>query len=137
MSLIPSESYSFPDHFTQTVTYSSNPKRKKAEPLAEPEAPRKKGFFLPFRKSLGRKKRARPSTVIAEELDTQSSRMLTTPLVADENGFDMPVAPTQEAQPETLLPIAEEPLAPSAMPELVAEMLIPAPIMEPELPRLA
>ena len=135
MSLIPSESYSFPDHFTQTVTYSSNPKRKKSVPSDEPEAPRKKGFFLPLRKSLGRKKRALPSTVIAEELDAESSPLLTTPSVAHENGFDMPVAPSQVSQPETLLPIAEEPQAPSATPEVVAETSIPAPVIERELPR--
>lgn len=32
MSLIPSESYSFPDHFTSTVTPSRRPKQEKAEP---------------------------------------------------------------------------------------------------------
>ena len=32
MSLIPSESYSFPDHFTKTVTPSRQPKQEKPEP---------------------------------------------------------------------------------------------------------
>src|SRR5712691_8645399 len=78
MSLIPSESYSFPDHFTQTITYKNDPKRKKSVPVAQPE-PRKKGFFLPLRKSLGRKKAALPSTAIPEESDAESSPPLTTP----------------------------------------------------------
>jgi hypothetical protein len=38
MSLIPSESYSFPDHFTTTVTPARRPKQEKPEP----EKPRKK-----------------------------------------------------------------------------------------------
>ena len=130
MSLIPSESYSFPDHFTQTITYKNDPKRKKSVPVAQPE-PRKKGFFLPLRKSLGRKKAALPSTAIPEESDAESFP----PLAAPENGFHVPVAPSQVSQPEALLPIAGEPQPVSAMPELVAEARIPAPIMEPELPR--
>src|SRR4051812_33971812 len=32
MSLIPSESYSFPDHFTKTVIPSREPKQKKPQP---------------------------------------------------------------------------------------------------------
>jgi hypothetical protein len=43
MSLIPSESYSFPDHFTTTVAGSRKPKNIEPEPEAEPfEPPRKK-----------------------------------------------------------------------------------------------
>src|SRR6266568_722514 len=41
MSLIPSESYSFPDHFTSTVIPSRKPKNAEPEP-APPEARRKK-----------------------------------------------------------------------------------------------
>jgi len=37
MSLIPSESYSFPDHFTQTISHSRNPRRKTSPPEGEPE----------------------------------------------------------------------------------------------------
>ena len=50
MSLIPSESYSFPDHFTRTVTYSNNPK-KKAASVSEPELAPKKSFFFRGRNS--------------------------------------------------------------------------------------
>jgi hypothetical protein len=103
-------------------------------PLVQPEAPRKKGFFLPLRKSLGRKKRALPSTAIPEELGAESSPLLTPLSVPNGNGFDTPVARSQVLQPETLLPIAEEPPPPSATPELVAETSILTPIMEPELP---
>src|SRR5438128_11377599 len=39
MSLIPSESYSFPDHFTSTVAPSRRPKNVEPEPI---ETPRKK-----------------------------------------------------------------------------------------------
>ncbi len=43
MSLIPSESYSFPDHFTNTVAGSRKPKNIEPEPEAEPvEPPHKK-----------------------------------------------------------------------------------------------
>lgn len=43
MSLIPSESYSFPDHFTNTIAGSRKPKNTEPEPEAEPvEPPRKK-----------------------------------------------------------------------------------------------
>src|ERR1700738_4935191 len=38
MSLIPSESYSFPDHFTRTVTPSRKPKEEKVE--APPKKPK-------------------------------------------------------------------------------------------------
>src|SRR5438270_3805355 len=36
MSLIPSESYSFPDHFTKTVTPSRKPKEEPAPEIEEP-----------------------------------------------------------------------------------------------------
>src|SRR3984893_15103427 len=41
MSLIPSESYSFPDHFTSTVTPSRKPKEEKKEKVeASPKKPK-------------------------------------------------------------------------------------------------
>ncbi len=129
MSLIPSESYSFPDHFTQTITYKNDPKRKKSEAVAQLE-PRKKGFFLPLRKSLGRKKTALPSTAIPEESDAE----IFPPLAAPENGFHVPVAPSQVWQPKESLPVAARPQAPCVTPEVGTEKSIPAPIMEPELP---
>jgi hypothetical protein len=133
MSLIPSESYSFPDHFTQTITYKNDPKRKKSVPVAQPE-PRKKGFFLPLRKSLGRKKAALPSTVIPEESDAEIFSPLMAPSVAPENGLDMPIAPAEVLQPETLFSVTENPQEPGAASEGAAEMSIPAPLIEPELP---
>src|SRR6267143_6361774 len=96
MSLIPSESYSFPDHFTQTITYKNDPKRKKSVPVAQLE-PRKKGFFLPLRKSLGRKKAALPSTAIPEESDAESFP----PLAAPENGF--PEVATEKSIPAPIM----------------------------------
>src|SRR5882762_2500433 len=42
MSLIPSESYSFPDHFTNTVAGSRKPKNIDPEPEAEPVGPPRK-----------------------------------------------------------------------------------------------
>jgi len=43
MSLIPSESYSFPDHFTRTVSHSRNQNGEKSRPSpVKPEAPRQK-----------------------------------------------------------------------------------------------
>lgn len=42
MSLIPSESYSFPDHFTRTVTPSRRPREAKSEPDAVEIEPRKR-----------------------------------------------------------------------------------------------
>ena len=134
MSLIPSESYSFPDHFTQTITYSNDPRRKKSVPLVEREEPRKKGFFLPLRKSLGRKKRALPSIAIPEESDAESSPPLTAPSAADENGLHVPIAPPQMSQPKSSPPPTAEPQALSAIPEVAADESIPASIIEPELP---
>jgi hypothetical protein len=98
-------------------------------PVAQPE-PRKKGFFLPLRKSLGRKKAALPSTAIPEESDAESFPSLAAP----ENGFHVLVAPSQVSQPKESLPVTAKPQAPSVTPEVATEKSIPAPIMEPELP---
>src|ERR1700682_830450 len=46
MSLIPSESYSFPDHFTRTVIPS--PKPKKEEPAAAPVETRQRPAIVPL-----------------------------------------------------------------------------------------
>src|SRR5260370_981775 len=46
MSLIPSESYSFPDHFTRTVVPSRKPKNKEPEPVPL-ETRRKKSAIAP------------------------------------------------------------------------------------------
>src|SRR5213595_3292231 len=47
MSLIPSESYSFPDHFTSTVTPSRKPKNEEPEPFPL-ETRRKKSAIVPL-----------------------------------------------------------------------------------------
>ena len=47
MSLIPSESYSFPDHFTTTVTPSRKPKDQKVEARVEKPRPKPKIVALP------------------------------------------------------------------------------------------
>lgn len=47
MSLIPSESYSFPDHFTSTVVPSRKPKSEQPEP-APLETPRKRPAIVPL-----------------------------------------------------------------------------------------
>jgi hypothetical protein len=46
MSLIPSESYSFPDHFTKTVTPSRKPKNEEPE-VAPVETRRKRPSIVP------------------------------------------------------------------------------------------
>lgn len=48
MSLIPSESYSFPDHFTRTVVPSRKPKNEQAEPAPVVEMPRKRPAIVPL-----------------------------------------------------------------------------------------
>src|SRR5437879_6553805 len=47
MSLIPSESYSFPDHFTRTVVPSRKPKNEEPEPVPL-ETTRKKSAIVPL-----------------------------------------------------------------------------------------
>src|SRR5437667_12791554 len=47
MSLIPSESYSFPDHFTRTVVPSRKPKNEEPEPVPL-ETRRKKSAIVPL-----------------------------------------------------------------------------------------
>src|SRR2546430_5981345 len=47
MSLIPSESYSFPDHFTRTVVPSRKPKNEAAEPVPL-ETRRKRSAVVPL-----------------------------------------------------------------------------------------
>jgi hypothetical protein len=48
MSLIPSESYSFPDHFTRTVVPSRKPKNEQPEPAPLVEMPRKRPAIVPL-----------------------------------------------------------------------------------------
>jgi len=61
MSLIPSESYSFPDHFTRTVVPSRKPKSEQAEP-APVETPRKRPAIVPLPSP-----QVRPAPVVRRE----------------------------------------------------------------------
>ena len=57
MSLIPSESYSFPDYFSRTVTHSGQPEKEVAL-VEESEPRRKKRFSFSLRKSIGSRRTA-------------------------------------------------------------------------------
>ena len=61
MSLIPSESYSFPDHFTRTVVPSRKPKNEEPEPALR-ETPRKRPAIVPLPKP-----QVRPALVARRE----------------------------------------------------------------------
>jgi hypothetical protein len=61
MSLIPSESYSFPDHFTRTVVPSRKPKNEQPEPALR-ETPRKRPAIVPLPKP-----QVRPAPVAGRE----------------------------------------------------------------------
>jgi hypothetical protein len=84
MSLIPSESYSFPDHFTSTVVPSRRPKKAKPEPVLE-------------------KARKKPAIVALRDPEPES--------VLSQNGngememepIEVPVAPVPVARPNPAL----------------------------------
>jgi hypothetical protein len=95
MSLIPSESYSFPDHFTRTVTYSNTPKKKAAP--AEPEPVAKKSFFFRARNSAPKREKKPP-------------RLTALPDPVVENFFEESVSPPSP-EPDF---IPEETVPPSA-----------------------
>jgi hypothetical protein len=62
MSLIPSESYSFPDHFTRTVVPSRKPKNEQPEPEPVVEMPRKRPAIVPLPSP-----QAQPAPVVRRE----------------------------------------------------------------------
>src|SRR3954468_6078224 len=62
MSLIPSESYSFPDHFTRTVVPSRKPKNEQPAPAPLVEAPRKRPAIVPLPSP-----QVRPAPVVRRE----------------------------------------------------------------------
>src|ERR1700726_1154971 len=63
MSMIPSESYSFPDYFSRTVTHSSQ-QEKEVALVEESEPRRKKRFSFSLRKSIGSRRK-----VVQDRLD--------------------------------------------------------------------
>ena len=87
MSLIPSESYSFPDHFTRTISHSRDPgKETSLSPATKSETPRKTSFFLSMRRPVvaGEKNGAQP-TANPDSSGEESSLPLEVPPSQDES----------------------------------------------------
>ena len=140
MSLIPSESYSFPDHFTRTVTHSSPKEKPDATLVEEPPPRRKKRFSFSFRKSqTKRKNTVQDELVIPEEWEEEFSPppQLAEP-APQKIEKPLPVAkqkppPKAKAQP---LPAEDEEWLPKvapkpAPPPVPKKALSPQPIRKP------
>lgn len=133
MSLIPSESQNFPDHFRQMIADMRNAREKKLAPPVQREAPpssREKRFFLLIREFLAvLAKSARPRTAAEEPPHEEGFSQLGTTLRAAHEG-DVPSAvanPEASEQEGSLFALAE--------PQPPRERNIAAPIaVAPKLP---
>jgi hypothetical protein len=133
MSLIPSESQNFPDHFRQMIADMRNPPGKKLASLVQREAPpspSKKRSFLPIRKLLAMlAKTARSSTAAEEPPHEEGYPQLVVTLRAAQEGDVASVV----AKPEA--PEQESPLLAAAEPQPSRERSIAAPTaVAPKLP---
>jgi hypothetical protein len=133
MSLIPSESSSFPDHFRQTIADMRSPREKKLAPLVQREAPpsaREKRFFLLIRELLAvLAKSARPPTAAEEPPHEEGFPQLGITVGAAHEG-DVPSAVEKPEASEQ-----ENPLLAAAEPQPPRERSIAAPIaVPPKLP---
>jgi hypothetical protein len=133
MSLIPSESQNFPDHFRQMIADMRNPPGKKLASLVQREAPpspSKKRSFLPIRKLLAMlAKSARLPTAAEEAPHEEGYPQLVVTLRAAHEG-DVPSAVAKPEAPEQ-----ESPLLAAAEPQPSRERSIAAPTaVAPKLP---
>jgi hypothetical protein len=94
MSIICSESHSFPNHFRQEIAPARNSAATNSTPLIEPEEPpRTKSFFLFFRNLLpARREKVLPSTAVSESSHEQSSPQPITAPTRHEDAVSKPVA---------------------------------------------
>ena len=133
MSLIPSESHSFPDHFRQTIAEMRNPPGKKLTPLAQleaPPSPRKKGSFRLIRELLAVLAKSAPPPIAAEESPHEEGfpPLGITLRAAHEGDGPLAVAKPKASEQETSLLAPAEPQPPK-------ESSIAAPIaVPPKLP---
>ena len=133
MSLIPSESQNFPDHFRQTIADMRNASGKKLAPPVQREAPPSPGekrFFLLIREFLVvLAKSARPPTAAEEPPHEEGLSQSGITLRAAHEG-DVPSAVEKPEAPEQ-----ESPLLAAAEPQPPRERSIAAPISAaPKLP---
>src|SRR5205807_5438367 len=114
MSLIPSESYSFPDHFTRTVVPSRKPKNEEPEPFPL-ETRRKKSAIVPLPDS-----EVRPPT--APRINPQPIRSKA-PVVAPNPALRRVSAPPPRI-PDA--PMRKMPFPPTLKPKIRWNMRAPA-----------
>lgn len=115
MSLIPSESYSFPDHFSRTVTHSSMDEKESATLVEESRPRRKKRFSFSFRKSNGAR-----GKVASEKIDV--------PVEWSEE-----FSAAAETAPAAAAPVEEVPTARIPEPTLTEKPAVSAPRISSQL----
>jgi hypothetical protein len=133
MSLIPSESYSFPDHFSRTVTHSSPPEKEVAGLVDRTSSRRKKRFSFSFRRSLGSRKNGARDTLDLSKDCQENFSVVEEPSPPVEKkevtlGASKPRATETSAAPSAKSPVLLYQGTPEPVPSLFKDDLPPEPV---------